>query len=73
MSFVEHSLQHHKQHLDWIFVSDHPDDVIMISPSSPLDADLSDVFTQAPAEQVLQPIYNIKNTHAKQTRSLMAM
>ena len=57
--------------LDWILVSHHLHDVITISLSMPLDSDLGDVFTQPPAEQVLQLIYNIKNT--KWTRSLTAI
>ena len=51
----------------------HPDDVIMLSPSSLSDSDLDDVFTQPPVEQVLQLIYNIKNAHAKHTRSFSAI
>ena len=39
----------------------------------PPDPDLGNGFTQPPAEQVLQLIYNIKNTHAKHTRSLTAI
>ena len=42
--------------LDWILVSHHSDDVIMIPPSPPQDSDLGDILTQPPAEQVLQLI-----------------
>ena len=59
--------------LDWILVSHYPYDVITISTNSPPDADLGDVFTQPPAEQILQVIYNIKNTHDRQIGSLTAI
>ena len=54
--------------LDWILVSHHPDDVITILPSSSPGLDLDDVFSQPPAEEILQLIYNIRNTHTRQTR-----
>ena len=66
MSFVEpHFSTPYSSYktLNWIFVSHYPDDVIMISPSSPPDLDLGDVFTQPPAEEILQLIYNIKNMY----------
>ena len=53
--------------LDWILVSYHQDDVIMISPSSPPDSDLSNVITQPPAEKVQQ---HIKNTQSEQDLQL---
>ena len=70
------SLQYHKQILQHIrldTLSHHPYDVITISPSFPPDSELGDVFTQPPAEQVLQLIYNIKNAHTRGTRSLTAI
>ena len=51
--------------LDLILVSHLPDDVITISPSAPPDLDLGDVFTQPPTEEIIQLIYNIKNTNTK--------
>ena len=59
--------------LHWILVSYHPDDVITISPSSPPDLDLDDIFAQPPAEEILKLIYHIKTTHARWTRSLTAI
>ena len=53
--------------LDWIFESHHPDDVITISSSSLPDLDLGDIFSQPPAEEILQLIYNTKkHTQGKQ-------
>ena len=51
--------------LDCILVSHYKNDVIMILTSSPPDSGLGRVFTQPPAEEILQLIYNIRNTHAK--------
>ena len=42
--------------LDWILVSHHPDDVIIISSCSSPDTDLNDEFIQPIAEKVLQLI-----------------
>ena len=37
--------------IDWIHVSHHPDDVIIISPSTLPDSDLDEDFSQPPAER----------------------
>ena len=68
MSFVEpHFSTTNRSYntLGWILVSHHPDDVITISPSALPDSDHGDVFTQSPAQEILQLIYNIKNVHTK--------
>ena len=52
--------------LDWILVSHHQDDVITNSLSSTPDSDLDDVFSQPVAGEILQLIYNIKNTQSEQ-------
>ena len=55
--------------LFWILVS-HPDDVIIVSVSSSLDANLDDQFIHPPTEQILQLISNIKHKPTKYTRSI---
>ena len=52
----------------WITVSHHPDDLNVISSSSPPDTDLGDQFMQPPAEQVLQLISHFDHKPAKHTR-----
>ena len=48
-----------------ILVSHHPDDVIIVSSCSPLDAKLNDEFIQPPEDQTLQLISNIKHRHTR--------
>ena len=57
----------------WITVSHHPEDVIVISSSSPQDIDLSDQFIHPTAEQVLQLTSHLDHKPAKHTRSMFAM
>ena len=55
----------------WVLVSHHPDDVIIVSSCTPLDADPNDEFIQPPTE--LQLISNIEHTPTKHTRSKTAI
>ena len=57
----------------WIAVSHHPDEVTVISSSSPPDTDLGDQFIQPPAEQVLQLISHLDHKPAKSMRSISAI
>ena len=57
----------------WILLSHCPDNVIVLSSSSPPDTDLGDQFIQCPAEKVLQVISNTKNKPEKGTRSIPAI
>ena len=57
----------------WITVSHHPENVIVISSSSPPDTDLSVHFTQPTAEQVLQLTSHLDHKPAKHTRSIFAL
>ena len=57
----------------WITVSHHPDDVIVISSSSPLVKDLSDQFIQPTAEHILQLISHLDHKPGNHTRSISAI
>ena len=60
-------------HSAWITMSHHPDDVIVISSSSPAGTDLGDQFIQPPAEQVLQLISHFDHKPAKHTTLMSAI
>ena len=56
--------------LEWILVPYHPDDVIVISPSSPPDSDLDDVFFASSRRSPKTTSQHQKHTNTRHTRSL---
>ena len=49
--------------LVWVLVSHHPDEAITISPSSPLDSDLDDVFLNLQQKNPTTNLQHQKHTH----------